>query len=94
MERNEIIQQAKRIVVKVGSSILTTSSGYLAPEKVKSVVDAVSRLEKDFNKQVVLVSSGAIACGMDLLGLKKKTARACDITGRCCSWSGTSYAYI
>ncbi len=70
--RNNLAISAKRIVVKVGSSLLTTSSGYLSPSKVKNIVDSVSSLVDTYNKEIILVSSGSIACGMSMLKLKKR----------------------
>jgi len=70
--RTELNKKTKRIVVKVGSSILTTESGYLSPARVKALVDGVSALVSDYDKEVILVSSGAIACGMHILKFKKR----------------------
>lgn len=72
MVRADIKKRCKRIVVKVGSSILTTESGFLSPAKVKTVVDSISMLAREYKKEVILVSSGAIACGMHVLDLKKR----------------------
>lgn len=60
-----------RIVVKVGSSSLTTPSGHIDPERIGVVVDAVvaARARGD---EVVLVSSGAIAAGLGPLGLTSR----------------------
>jgi glutamate 5-kinase len=70
--RTELKEKVKRVVVKVGSSMLTTESGYLSPQRVKALVDAVSELISTYDKEVILVSSGAIACGMHILKLKKR----------------------
>ena len=56
------------IVIKVGSSILVNDSGKLDMAKLESITTMVSGLKKNGYK-VVLVSSGAIACGMEKLGL-------------------------
>ncbi|WP_375002423.1 glutamate 5-kinase [Aeromicrobium sp. CTD01-1L150] len=57
-----------RIVVKVGSSSLTTHDGHLDPARVDVVVDAVAGA-RGRGDEVVLVSSGAIAAGLGPLGL-------------------------
>ncbi|GAB2457640.1 glutamate 5-kinase [Jatrophihabitans fulvus] len=63
----EAVAGARRTVVKVGSSSLT-AQGRLDPHRLQTVVDAVAaRLSDD--RQVVLVSSGAIAAGIAPLGL-------------------------
>ncbi|MGI9085944.1 MAG: glutamate 5-kinase [Aeromicrobium sp.] len=60
-----------RIVVKVGSSSLTTASGGLDVERLDALVDAVAaaRVRGD---EVVLVSSGAIAAGLAPLRLPRR----------------------
>ena len=60
-----------RIVVKVGSSSLTTTEGGLDVERLDALVDALaaSRARGD---EVVLVSSGAIAAGLAPLGLARR----------------------
>lgn len=51
-----------RIVVKVGSNVLTTQSGKLDITRLSSLVDQIAWL-KEHRYQVILVSSGAVACG-------------------------------
>ncbi|AUH45127.1 glutamate 5-kinase [Streptomyces sp. CMB-StM0423] len=60
---------ARRIVVKVGSSSLTTAAGGLDADRVDALVDA---LAKHGDREIVLVSSGAIAAGLAPLGLGKR----------------------
>ncbi len=72
MSKDEILKNTKRVVVKTGSSILTTEGGYLSPKKVGSVVSMVTSLIDTYGKEVILVSSGAIAAGMHILCLKKR----------------------
>jgi glutamate 5-kinase len=61
---------ARRIVVKVGSSSLTTTAGGLDGSRVDALVDAIAENVPD--AEVVLVSSGAIAAGLAPLGLSKR----------------------
>lgn len=61
----------KRIVIKIGSNILTSSDGGLDLERIKAIVNDISVLH-DEGYDPVIVSSGAIAAGMKNLGLKKK----------------------
>lgn len=65
------IAAARRIVVKVGSSSLTTSAGGLAPERLDALVDALAA-RRNAGSQVVLVSSGAIASGLAPLGISRR----------------------
>lgn len=52
----------KRIVVKVGSNVLTTDSGKLNITRMSSLVDQIAWLRQNAY-DVVLVTSGAVACG-------------------------------
>lgn len=60
-----------RVVVKIGSSSLTTADGHLDPDRVDAVVDAVAAA-RSRGDEVVLVSSGAIAAGLGPLGLTSR----------------------
>src|SRR3954447_10722529 len=65
------VTDAKRIVVKVGSSSLTTASGGIDPDRVRALVDALAA-SRSAGTEVVLVSSGAIAAGLAPLNLKRR----------------------
>ncbi|MBB1243343.1 glutamate 5-kinase [Streptomyces durbertensis] len=58
--------EARRVVVKVGSSSLTTAAGGLDADRVDALVDVLAGHE---DREIVLVSSGAIAAGLAPLGL-------------------------
>jgi glutamate 5-kinase len=62
---------ARRLVVKVGSSSLTSLSGGLDPQRLDAMVDALAA-RRATGSQVVLVSSGAIAAGLAPLGLSRR----------------------
>jgi glutamate 5-kinase len=62
------IAGAQRVVVKVGSSSLTTLPGGLDTGRLTALVDVLAGL-RAAGRQVVLVSSGAIAAGLAPLGL-------------------------
>ncbi len=62
---------ARRVVVKVGSSSLTTAAGGIDPERVSRLVDVVAALRAR-GCEAVLVSSGAIAAGLAPLGLARR----------------------
>ena len=67
-----LITQSKRVVIKVGSSTLTGSAGaQLNDHAVTALVDIVAKLRNQ-GREVVLVSSGAIAAGLAPLGLKTR----------------------
>lgn len=62
------IRTASRLVVKVGSSSLTTAQGTIDVDRVDALVDVLAA-RRGTGTQVVLVSSGAIAAGLGPLGL-------------------------
>ena len=67
MLEREKLQDKKRIVIKIGSSSLTHAvSGDLNLQKIEKLVRIISDL-KGQGKEVVLVSSGAIATGRQAL---------------------------
>ena len=71
MTRNEVTQ-ARRIVIKIGSSSLTGKDGAgLDSAAVSTLVDSVAQLKRD-GKEVIVVSSGAIAAGLAPLGLHSR----------------------
>ena len=64
------IATADRVVVKVGSSSLTTATGEIADDKITALAAALAA--RHAAGQVVLVSSGAIASGLVPLGLTRR----------------------
>ena len=66
----------KRIVIKIGSNVLTRADGTLDVTRISSLVDQVQAIRAD-GAQVLLVSSGAVACGRSLLG-RRGTAHKLD----------------
>jgi glutamate 5-kinase len=66
-----LLPEVRRVVVKVGSSSLTDDAGKLDPARLRALVDVLAARVTG-GRQVVLVSSGAIATGMDPLGLARR----------------------
>ena len=60
-----------RVVVKVGSSSLSTAGGGLDGDRVDALVDALAAA-RSRGDEIVLVSSGAIAAGLAPLGLARR----------------------
>jgi len=65
------VTRAKRVVVKVGSSSLTTAAGGIDPARVRALVDSLAGVHAA-GTEVVLVSSGAIAAGLAPLSLRRR----------------------
>ncbi|TAL18662.1 glutamate 5-kinase [bacterium] len=66
-------QTLKRIVVKLGSQVLTDENHNLRREVFEQLADDVKWL-KEQGKQVVIVTSGAVAAGRGRLGFSERTA--------------------
>ena len=80
------IAQAKRFVIKVGSALVTNNGEGLDLAAIDEWAKQIARLRQD-GKEVVLVSSGAIACGMQRLGWSKRPSavhelQACAAVGQ------------
>ena len=75
------LTQARRLVVKVGSSSLTTGEGELDLDRLHRVVDVLAA-QRGTGTQVVLVSSGAIAAGIGAAGPAPAAARPGHPAGR------------
>ena len=71
----ETIASARRIVVKVGSSSLTDADGHLSEAVVRRLADVLAGVRAG-GRQVILVTSGAIAAG---LGPMRLNARPKDL---------------
>lgn len=71
VQHKSLLQDASIIVVKVGSSLVTNSGNGLDRAAIAAWAAQISVLVKQ-RKQVVLVSSGAVAEGMQRLGWKKR----------------------
>ena len=72
------LKSAKRIVVKIGSSLLTNDGAGLDQSAIGDWVRQIAGL-KSQGKEVVLVSSGAIAEGMQRLGWKRRPSAIHDL---------------
>ena len=74
------LNESKRIVVKVGSSILVNQQGKIAKSSIENLIDLIITLRNQ-RKQIVLVSSGAVAAAdfnfkANLISLPLKQALA------------------
>ncbi len=69
--RSKIVKGLQRVVVKVGSSSITHSTGQLNISHMGEIVSDIVKV-MEAGVEVVLVSSGAIAAGVGRLGLKEK----------------------
>lgn len=80
-------KEARLIVIKVGTSTLTYPSGFINLRHIEKLVKCLSDL-KNSGRQVVLVSSGAVGCGIGKMGLNRdelttETKQAAAAVGQC-----------
>ncbi len=72
-QAREAIRGARRVVVKVGTAAVTTPSGMFDAGRLAGLADAIEARMKA-GSDVVIVSSGAIAAGIEPLGLNRRPA--------------------
>ncbi|MCA3131938.1 MAG: glutamate 5-kinase [Betaproteobacteria bacterium] len=70
-ENRSVLSRARRLVVKVGSSLVTNNGQGLDQAALAQWAEQIAALARQ-DKQVILVSSGAVAEGMQRLGWKKR----------------------
>lgn len=83
---HSVIQQAKRVIIKVGSSLVTNDGKGLDSTAIAKWAEQIAQL-RALGKEVVLVSSGAIAEGMQRLRFEKRPTgvhelQACAAVGQ------------
>lgn len=61
----------KRIVIKVGSNVLTQANGLPDLHRIEHLVEQIAAIKKQ-NTEIILVSSGAVAFGRSLLSVSDK----------------------
>ncbi len=81
------VASKKRIVIKLGSSILTHETGKLNIRRVTNLVRVLSDLH-NAGKELIIVSSGSVAMGIGRLGMSSKpkdtpTKQAAAAVGQC-----------
>lgn len=67
IDRAEIFAGVKRVVVKLGTSVLTSGGNYLDEGRIRGIATQVAEVRRQ-GIEVAVVTSGAIATGMDRLG--------------------------
>jgi glutamate 5-kinase len=84
--RSELLKNISRIVVKLGTGVLTDSRKQLDPAQLEQIVAQVAALRKA-GKEVVVVTSGAVGAGMGALGFDSRPTnlaekQACAAVGQ------------
>ncbi|MEG0540942.1 MAG: glutamate 5-kinase, partial [Angelakisella sp.] len=73
-----VVTDAKRIVVKVGTSTLTHKTGHINIRLIEQLVKVLADI-KNSGREIILVTSGAIGVGVGKLGLPERPS---DIPGK------------
>ncbi len=84
--RQDSLARCRRMVVKVGSGVVAHPHGGLREEVISQLAMDLADLQSQ-GKEVILVSSGAVAAGMGVLGFKEKPTsipvkQACAAVGQ------------
>ena len=64
---SEILNESRKIVIKIGSQVLSNNEGLMDHDAVKNIANQITSLIKS-GKQVVIVSSGAEVSGVSAIG--------------------------
>ena len=70
-KRAQILSNANRVVIKLGTAVLMKEEGGIALSRFYSFVEDIARL-KHAGKEVLVVTSGAIGLGVKSLGLERR----------------------
>jgi len=70
-EARALLRDAHRLVVKLGTAVVTTEDSQLANTRLTNLVESIAA-ERRAGREVVLVTSGAVGMGMRLLGLRQR----------------------
>jgi glutamate 5-kinase len=69
--RQEVFHSCQTVIVKIGSNVLTTADDRLDEQRVRTLSAQIDAVQST-GRHVVLVSSGAVAAGIGILGLKQR----------------------
>ncbi|MEZ5692152.1 MAG: glutamate 5-kinase [Rickettsiales bacterium] len=79
-----MLRSAKRIVIKIGSSLISGGDGRFYKKHLKTIAADISELKKQ-KKEIIIVSSGAVALGRQIMGygMKKLTLEEKQAAAAC-----------
>ena len=76
--REELIHKASRVVIKLGTGVLTDTQKRIHLPQMEQLVDQVAHLCGK-GRQIVLVTSGAVGAGMEALGMRRRPESLPDL---------------
>lgn len=71
MKTRAELKRARRIIIKIGSALITDDGAGLNQQAMDAWTDQIAELRR-MGKEIILVSSGAVAAGMNRLGWPKR----------------------
>ena len=74
----DILKSAARLVVKLGTGVLTDSRKQIDPAQLEQLVAQIAAQRKA-GKEIVLVTSGAVGAGMGVLGYEKRPGELAEL---------------
>ena len=78
LEYREIIGDARRVVVKIGSRVLVQKTGRPDTRRMRSLTAELAKMQKS-GLELVIVTSGAVGAGMEALGMKTRPTKLPDL---------------
>ncbi|HEY1718088.1 MAG TPA: glutamate 5-kinase [Verrucomicrobiae bacterium] len=72
------LKSVSRLVVKLGTGVLTDSRKQIDPAQLEQLVAQVAALRKD-GKEIVIVTSGAVGAGMGALGYERRPTELAEL---------------
>ena len=66
--RDELLKQTKRVVIKIGSSLVASRETGLSAERIDRLAGEIAEVRAQ-GREVLVVSSGAVVSGIKKLGL-------------------------
>jgi glutamate 5-kinase len=69
--RSDLLKNVKRIVVKLGTAVLTDARKHPDPAQIGQLVAQMAQL-RQAGREIVIVTSGAVGAGMGVLGFDKR----------------------
>ncbi len=76
--RQSVIAQARRVVVKIGSQLLTDDAGRISEPSFRAIAEQVAALA-DRGVSVTVVSSGSVGVGSKVLGLDQRPSDVAEL---------------
>jgi len=76
--RSELLHNASRLVVKLGTGVLTDSRKQPDPAQLEQLVAQIAE-QRNASKEIVLVTSGAVGAGMGVLGHEKRPSELAEL---------------